>query len=165
MQNTLWAPAGFFPGVSKVVEIIRPLSILQCTKTLYNISTGRGGASAPLPMLAGTHGIRRMLTTTTTSNNQNSHFSNFFTLLPMSQVVIMRDYHHPNIVDMYDSFLVGDELWVVMEYLQGGALTDIVTHSRYVKHKLSQFVSCKNMYRYLKVYFLGLPGLAGNINT
>ena len=45
----------------------------------------------------------------------------------------MRDYHHPNIVDMYDSFLVGDELWVVMEYLQGGALTDIVTHSRSVR--------------------------------
>lgn len=43
------------------------------------------------------------------------------------QVVIMRDYHHPNIVEMYDSFLVGDELWVVMEYLEGGALTDIVT--------------------------------------
>lgn len=44
----------------------------------------------------------------------------------------MRDYHHPNIVEMYDSFLVGDELWVVMEFLEGGALTDIVTHSRYV---------------------------------
>lgn len=43
----------------------------------------------------------------------------------------MRDYHHPNIVDMYDSFLVGDELWVVMEFLEGGALTDIVTHNRY----------------------------------
>lgn len=43
----------------------------------------------------------------------------------------MRDYHHANIVDMYDSFLVGDELWVVMEFLEGGALTDIVTHSRY----------------------------------
>ncbi len=42
----------------------------------------------------------------------------------------MRDYHHPNIVEMYDSFLVGDELWVVMEYLEGGALTDIVTHAR-----------------------------------
>jgi p21-activated kinase 7 len=35
----------------------------------------------------------------------------------------MRDYHHPNIVEMYDSFLVEDELWVVMEYLEGGALT------------------------------------------
>ena len=43
----------------------------------------------------------------------------------------MRDYHHPNIVDMYDSFLVNDELWVVMEFLEGGALTDIVTHNRY----------------------------------
>lgn len=42
----------------------------------------------------------------------------------------MRDYHHPNIVEMYDSFLVQDELWVVMEFLEGGALTDIVTHAR-----------------------------------
>jgi len=50
--------------------------------------------------------------------------------LLFNEVVIMRDYHHPNIVEMYDSFLVDDELWVVMEYLEGGALTDIVTHSR-----------------------------------
>ena len=47
----------------------------------------------------------------------------------------MRDYHHPNIVDMYDSHLVGDELWVVMEFLEGGALTDIVTHSRLVYYQ------------------------------
>ena len=31
----------------------------------------------------------------------------------------MRDYHHSNIVEMYDSYLVDDELWVVMEYLEG----------------------------------------------
>lgn len=42
----------------------------------------------------------------------------------------MRDCRHANIVEMYDSYLVGEELWVVMEYLEGGALTDIVTHSR-----------------------------------
>lgn len=46
------------------------------------------------------------------------------------QVVIMRDYHHENVVNMYNSYLVGDELWVVMEFLEGGALTDIVTHTR-----------------------------------
>lgn len=46
------------------------------------------------------------------------------------QVVIMRDYHHENVVEMYNSYLVGDELWVVMEFLEGGALTDIVTHTR-----------------------------------
>ena len=50
----------------------------------------------------------------------------------MFQVVIMRDYHHANIVEMHDSYLVEDELWVVMEFLEGGALTDIVTHARQV---------------------------------
>lgn len=55
----------------------------------------------------------------------------YFSVKTLSfQVVIMRDYHHPNIVEMYDSFLVQDELWVVMEFLEGGALTDIVTHAR-----------------------------------
>jgi serine/threonine protein kinase len=44
----------------------------------------------------------------------------------------MRENHHDNVVEMYDSYLVNDELWVVMEYLEGGALTDIVTHSRCV---------------------------------
>ncbi|CAG01499.1 unnamed protein product, partial [Tetraodon nigroviridis] len=50
--------------------------------------------------------------------------------LLFNEVVIMRDYHHENVVDMYNSYLVGDELWVVMEFLEGGALTDIVTHTR-----------------------------------
>lgn len=50
---------------------------------------------------------------------------------PGAQVVIMRDYQHENVVEMYNSYLVGDELWVVMEFLEGGALTDIVTHTRY----------------------------------
>uniref|UniRef100_A0A3Q3MBG8 non-specific serine/threonine protein kinase n=1 Tax=Mastacembelus armatus TaxID=205130 RepID=A0A3Q3MBG8_9TELE len=50
--------------------------------------------------------------------------------LLFNEVVIMRDYHHENVVNMYNSYLVGDELWVVMEFLEGGALTDIVTHTR-----------------------------------
>lgn len=50
--------------------------------------------------------------------------------LLFNEVVIMRDYHHPNIVEMYSSHLVDDELWVIMEYLEGGALTDIVTSAR-----------------------------------
>ena len=43
----------------------------------------------------------------------------------------MRDYHHPNIVEMYGSYLIDNELWVVMEFLEGGSLTDIVTHTRF----------------------------------
>lgn len=52
----------------------------------------------------------------------------------------MRDYHHDNVVDMYNSYLVGDELWVVMEFLEGGALTDIVTHTRYVSSLSRQII-------------------------
>ncbi|XP_039253506.2 uncharacterized protein LOC120330686 isoform X1 [Styela clava] len=50
--------------------------------------------------------------------------------LLFNEVVIMREYHHENIVDMYSSFIVDNELWVVMEFLEGGALTDIVTKTR-----------------------------------
>ncbi|CAH2041383.1 unnamed protein product, partial [Iphiclides podalirius] len=50
--------------------------------------------------------------------------------LLFNEVVIMRDYPHANIVEMHASYLVGNELWVVMEYMSGGSLTDIVTRSR-----------------------------------
>uniref|UniRef100_A0A3Q3BH44 non-specific serine/threonine protein kinase n=1 Tax=Kryptolebias marmoratus TaxID=37003 RepID=A0A3Q3BH44_KRYMA len=36
------------------------------------------------------------------------------------------DYQHMNVVEMFRSALVEDELWVIMEYLQGGALTHII---------------------------------------
>lgn len=45
----------------------------------------------------------------------------------------MRDYRHKNVVEMYKSALVGEELWVIMEYLQGGALTNIVSEARLYK--------------------------------
>lgn len=61
----------------------------------------------------------------------------------------MRDYHHENIVEMYDSYLVDDELWVVMEYLEGGALTDIVTSTRLVR-KAGTTATC-----YASMGFLG----------
>ncbi|MBN3277672.1 PAK6 kinase, partial [Polyodon spathula] len=50
--------------------------------------------------------------------------------LLFNEVVIMRDYQHRNVVEMYKSYLVEEELWVIMEYLQGGALTNIVAETR-----------------------------------
>ncbi|XP_076321759.1 serine/threonine-protein kinase PAK 4-like isoform X2 [Tachypleus tridentatus] len=50
--------------------------------------------------------------------------------LLFNEVVTMRDYHNSNIVEMFSSYLVGDEVWLVMEFLEGGSLTDIVTYSR-----------------------------------
>jgi len=57
--------------------------------------------------------------------------------LLFNEVVIMRDYHHHNIVNMLDAHLVEDELWVVMEYLEGGALTDIVTNMHMTEDQIA----------------------------
>lgn len=41
----------------------------------------------------------------------------------------MRGFNHPNIVNFIECYVVERELWVTMEYLEGGALTDVVTET------------------------------------
>ncbi|CAD0107810.1 unnamed protein product [Aureobasidium uvarum] len=42
-------------------------------------------------------------------------------------ILVMKDSKHKNIVNFMDSYLVKGDLWVVMEYMEGGSLTDVVT--------------------------------------
>lgn len=46
--------------------------------------------------------------------------------LIVNEILIMAQSKHPNIVEYIDSYLVGGDLWVVMELMDGGPLTDIV---------------------------------------
>ncbi|CAN9508012.1 unnamed protein product [Ophioblennius macclurei] len=57
--------------------------------------------------------------------------------LLLNEVVIMRDYRHQNMVEMFRSALVEDELWVIMEYVEGGALTNIVSETRLDEQQMS----------------------------
>ena len=42
-------------------------------------------------------------------------------------LLVMRASRHPNIVNYIDSFLYKNDLWVVMEYMEGVSLMDVVT--------------------------------------
>ncbi|KAH3899817.1 mitogen-activated protein kinase kinase kinase kinase STE20 SCDLUD_004110 [Saccharomycodes ludwigii] len=48
--------------------------------------------------------------------------------LIINEIIVMKQSKHGNIVNFIDSYLLKGELWVIMEYMEGGSLTDVVTH-------------------------------------
>ncbi|NXC08113.1 PAK3 kinase, partial [Orthonyx spaldingii] len=46
--------------------------------------------------------------------------------LAVNEILVMRDNRNPNIVTYLDSYLVDVELWLVMEFMDGGMLFDIL---------------------------------------
>ncbi|GJJ78186.1 p21-activated kinase 1 [Entomortierella parvispora] len=47
--------------------------------------------------------------------------------LIINEILVMKESSHKNIVNYIDSFLYRGDLWVVMEYMEGGSLTEVVT--------------------------------------
>ncbi|EIM84294.1 Pkinase-domain-containing protein [Stereum hirsutum FP-91666 SS1] len=58
--------------------------------------------------------------------------------LIVNEILVMKESQHPNIVNFLNSYLVkNNELWVVMEYMEGGALTDIIENNTLEEDQIS----------------------------
>lgn len=47
----------------------------------------------------------------------------------VNEILVMKSHHHKNIVNFIDTFFYKSELWMVMEYMRGGSLTEVVTNN------------------------------------
>ncbi|KAJ7588838.1 STE/STE20/PAKA protein kinase [Mycena floridula] len=68
--------------------------------------------------------------------------------LIVNEIMVMKESQHPNIVNFLESYLVkNQELWVVMEYMEGGALTDIIENNTLEEDQISSicFETCKGL--------------------
>lgn len=50
--------------------------------------------------------------------------------LIINEILVMKDSQHKNIVNFLDSYLRGNsDLWVIMEYMEGGSLTEVIENN------------------------------------
>lgn len=54
----------------------------------------------------------------------------------------MRDLHHDNIVNFLDAYVMDKSLWVIMEFLEGGSLTDVVTETVLNERQIAGITQC-----------------------
>ena len=57
--------------------------------------------------------------------------------LIINEILVMKGSSNKNIVNFIDSFLYKGDLWVVMDYMQGGSLTDVVTSNFMTEGQIS----------------------------
>ncbi|KAI5287570.1 Protein kinase [Ascosphaera aggregata] len=70
--------------------------------------------------------------------------------LIVNEIIVMKDSQHANIVNFLDSFLQEhtNELWVVMEFMEGGSLTDVIDNNPVINEdQISTicFEACKGL--------------------
>ncbi|NWV16613.1 PAK3 kinase, partial [Origma solitaria] len=57
--------------------------------------------------------------------------------LIVNELLVLRDNKHPNIVNYLDSYLVGDKLWIIMEYMDGGPLSSVIKEVRMAEGEMA----------------------------
>ena len=58
--------------------------------------------------------------------------------LIVNEIIVMRESQHPNVVNFLEAFLIrNSELWVVMEFMEGGALTDVIENNKLEEEQIA----------------------------
>jgi protein-serine/threonine kinase len=58
--------------------------------------------------------------------------------LIVNEILVMKESQHPNIVNYLDSFLIrNNDLWVIMEYMEGGAFTDVIDNNSMTEQQIA----------------------------
>ncbi|CAN6620195.1 serine/threonine-protein kinase Cla4p [Trichomonascus vanleenenianus] len=68
--------------------------------------------------------------------------------LIVNEIMVMKESQHANIVNYLDAYLRGSsDLWVVMEYMEGGPLTDVIDNNQLTEEQISTicFETCKGL--------------------
>ncbi|KAK9450025.1 kinase-like domain-containing protein [Limtongia smithiae] len=68
--------------------------------------------------------------------------------LIIMEIIVMRESQHPNIVNFLDAYLLQPaDLWVVMEYMEGGSLTEIIDKNTLTEPQISTICleTCKGL--------------------
>lgn len=58
----------------------------------------------------------------------------------MNEILVLKDKKHPNIVSYLDSYLVDEDLWLVMEYMDGGTFQDAVRQTHLAEEEMAAVI-------------------------
>ncbi|KAN0011793.1 hypothetical protein ACTFIU_007362 [Dictyostelium citrinum] len=147
-QGLASAPAMHAPSIPLTdeppVTLNDLISLDDPKKIYYNINKiGEGGAGEVF------EAINSRTNQTIAIKKMKLKAQNLKTVI--NEIGMMKNSNHENIVQYIDSYIVADELWVAMEFMSGGCLTEVLDQYRDIQLNESQIAFvCQEVLRGLE---------------